>query len=150
MVSTCIIHDWADIQKLICLLLCACVCVYVCMCVYMYITFHHAAYRRHSHFFEHDLASPDGGAETIINNHSVPTIESSPLRPTYSDFNTPDPTVVARMSTFNPDGDVIPTLIRSYSSNSLSRNRIHTTIVENHGARELTDDELEHEKFPTP
>ena len=103
-------------------------------------------HRRHSHFFEHDLASPDGANETVINNHTASnTINHSPLRPTYSDFNTPDPTVVARMSTFNPESDVIPTLIRTYSSNSLSRNRIHTTIVENHGARELTDDELEHE-----
>ena len=47
------------------------------------------------------------------------------------------------MSTFNPESDVIPTLIRSYSSNSLSRNRIHTTVMENQGARELTDDEFQ-------
>ena len=112
------------------------------------------SYRSHAHYFEHDLTSPDGN-ETVLNNSAIES--SSPLRPTYSNFNTPDPAVVARMSTFNPRGDVIPTLIRSYSNNSLSRNRIHTTVVENHGARELMDDEYYvHEdhsnntEFPSP
>lgn len=98
--------------------------------------------RSHSHYFEHDLTSPDDTHnETVLNNNSA--VETSPLRPTYSNFNTPDPAIVARMSTFNPQGDVIPTLIRTYSSNSLSRNRIHTTVMENHGASELTDDEFD-------
>ena len=104
--------------------------------------------RSHSHYFEHDLTSPDF-AETVINNGNTAT-QSSPLRPTYSNFNTPDPTVVARMSTFNPAGDVIPTLIRTYSNNSLSRHRVHNVVVENQGAMERTDNEIEYDREDYP
>ena len=97
--------------------------------------------RSHSHYFEHELTSPDM-TETAINNGNT-TSQSSTLRPTYSNFNAPDPAVVARMSTFNPESDVIPTLIRSYSSNSLSRHRVHNVVMENQGAREHTDDEVD-------
>ena len=105
-------------------------------------------FRSHSHYFEHEIASPDV-TETAINNGNTAT-QSSTLRPTYSNFNTPDPTAVSRMSTFNPESDVIPTLIRSYSSNSLSRHRVHNVVMENQGARDHTDDEVEHDRQEYP
>lgn len=98
----------------------------------------------HSRYFEPEDLTYTDGTETVFNNKST-AVKSSPLRPTYSNFDTPDPTEVSRMSTFNPEGDVIPTLIRTYSGSSLSRNRVHT-VVENLGKRELTDDEVEFEE----
>ena len=62
-----------------------------------------------------------------------------PLRPTYSsigdNIDTDDTDGDLRMSTFNPESSVVPTLARSYSSLS---NTLHH-VVQNPGAREAEE-----------